>query len=188
MYRSLRNYVWTAALALVALWIAPPAICAQVRAPAPEITAKTWLNSEPRSIAGLKGKVVLVEFWTFGCYNCQNVEPYVKQWHQKYSGQGLVIVGVHAPEFGYERVLRNVKEYVRKHGIQYAVAIDNDFAIWKRYNNRYWPAIYLVDKAGIIRYVRIGEGGYRETETQIQALLAESSPPHQSLEPSGANP
>ena len=146
---------------------------AGVGAVAPEITTTTWLNSGPKSLADLKGKVVLVEFWTFGCYNCQNVEPYVKQWHQKFSGQGLVIIGVHSPEFGHERVIRNVQEYIRSHEIKYAVAIDNDFVIWNRYRNRYWPAMYLIDKQGVIRYERFGEGGYRETEQQIQALLAE---------------
>jgi thiol-disulfide isomerase/thioredoxin len=140
---------------------------------APEITTKAWLNSGPKSLADLKGKVVLVEFWTFGCYNCQNVEPYVKQWHQKFSNQGLVIIGVHSPEFGQERVLNNVKEYIRAHDIGYAVAIDNDFVIWNRYRNRYWPAMYLIDKQGVIRYERFGEGGYRQTEQQIRALLAE---------------
>ena len=142
-------------------------------ASAPDITTKTWLNTGPKSLADLRGKVVLVEFWTFGCYNCQNVEPYVKQWHQKFSNQGLVIIGVHSPEFGYERVLNNVKEYIRAHEIGYAVAIDNDFVIWNRYRNRYWPAMYLIDKQGVIRYERFGDGGYRQTEQQIQALLAE---------------
>jgi thiol-disulfide isomerase/thioredoxin len=143
--------------------------------PAPEITNQTWLNSEPKRLADLKGKVVLVEFWTFGCYNCRNVEPYVKEWHKKYADQGLVIIGVHSPEFRYERVLSNVHQYIREHDIQYAVAIDNDFTTWNRYHNRYWPAIYLIDKQGIIRYIRIGEGGYVQTEQQIQKLLAERS-------------
>jgi thiol-disulfide isomerase/thioredoxin len=162
-----------AILSLAALWLVAAAAQAGVGIPAPEIAAKTWLNSEPKTIGELKGKVVLVEFWTFGCYNCQNVEPFIKQWHQKYAGQGLVIVGVHSPEFGYERVLSNVQRYIRDHGIQYAVAIDNDFAIWKRYQNRYWPAMYLIDKRGVIRYRRFGEGGYAQTEQQIQELIAE---------------
>ena len=146
---------------------------AGVGAAAPEITTTTWLNPEPKSLADLKAKVVLVEFWTFGCYNCQNVEPYVKQWHQKFSSQGLVIIGVHSPEFGHERVLSNVQEYIRSHEIRYAVAIDNDFVIWNRYRNRYWPAMYLIDKRGVIRYQRFGEGGYAQTEQQIQTLLVE---------------
>jgi thiol-disulfide isomerase/thioredoxin len=146
---------------------------ARVGMPAREISGQSWLNSGPLRISELKGKVVLLEFWTFGCYNCRNVEPYIKQWHQKYADQGLVVIGVHAPEFGYERVIANVQRYVREHAIQYPIAIDNDFSTWKRYNNRYWPAMYLIDKRGIIRYVRVGEGGYQQTEQQIQALIKE---------------
>jgi len=146
---------------------------AGVGMPAPEITGQNWLNSAPLGLAELKGKVVLLEFWTFGCYNCRNVEPYVKAWHQKYADKGLVVIGVHAPEFSYERVLANVQRYVREHAIQYPVAIDNDFNTWNRYNNRYWPAMYLIDKQGIIRYLRIGEGSYKQTEQQIRALLEE---------------
>jgi thiol-disulfide isomerase/thioredoxin len=140
---------------------------------APEIANEVWLNSETSRLSELRGKVVLVEFWTFGCYNCRNVEPYVKAWHNKYKDQGLVVVGVHSPEFGYERVVKNVRNYIAERGIQYAVAIDNDFATWKRYQNRYWPAMYLIDKRGIIRYIRIGEGGYGQTEKQIRDLIAE---------------
>jgi thiol-disulfide isomerase/thioredoxin len=142
--------------------------------PAPEVVGQGWLNSGPLRLAELKGKVVLVEFWTFGCYNCRNVEPYVKGWHQKYAGKGLVIIGVHVPEFSYERSVANVQNYVNEHGIKYPVLIDNEFNTWKRYNNRYWPAIYLVDKRGIIRYLRVGEGGYQQTEKQILAQLEES--------------
>ena len=102
---------------------------AGVGMPAPEISAQSWLNSEPLRIAELKGKVVLVVFWTFGCYNCRNVEPYIKGWHQKYADKGLVVIGVHAPEFNYERVLANVQRYVREHAILYPIAIDNDFSL-----------------------------------------------------------
>jgi len=144
---------------------------AGVGMPAPEISGQSWLNSQPLKLAELRGKVVLVEFWTFGCFNCRNVQPYVKGWHQKYADHGLVVIGVHAPEFSYERVIANVQRYVRDHAIQYPVAIDNDFDTWKRYSNRYWPAMYLIDKRGIIRYLRVGEGGYRETELQIRALV-----------------
>jgi thiol-disulfide isomerase/thioredoxin len=148
---------------------------AEVGKPAPEIGGESWLNSKPLKLSELKGKVVLVEFWTFGCFNCRNVEPYIKTWHQKYSDKDLVVIGVHAPEFGYERVLANVQRYIRDHAISYPIAIDNDFTTWKRYNNRYWPAMYLVDKRGVIRYLRVGEGGYQQTERQIVELLAESS-------------
>src|SRR6266852_9960483 len=136
--------------------------------PAPEITGQTWINAAPTRLADLKGKVVLVEFWTFGCFNCRNVEPYVKDWHQKYADQGLVVIGVHAPEFDYERDIENVKQHIRKNDIRYAVPIDNDFTTWNRYGNRYWPAMYLIDKQGIIRYTRFGEGGYAQTEQSIR--------------------
>ena len=148
---------------------------AELGTPAPEISGQSWLNSEPLRLAELKDKVVLVEFWTFGCYNCRNVEPYLKEWHQKYADKGLVVIGVHAPEFNYERVLANLQRYVREHAISYPVAVDNDFVTWKRYGNRYWPAMYLIDKRGVIRYLRIGEGGYQQTEQQIRALLQASS-------------
>ena len=141
---------------------------------APEIHNDTWVNGPPLRLADLVGKVVMVEFWTFGCYNCRNVEPYVKSWHDKYSGKGLTIIGVHSPEFAYERDPEKVKRYVAEHDIRYAVPIDNDFATWNRYGNRYWPAMYLIDKRGVIRAVRVGEGGYAETGRLIQQLLAEA--------------
>jgi len=140
---------------------------------APDITNKTWLNSAPLHLSNLKGNVVMVEFWTFGCYNCRNVEPYVKQWHQKYAEKGLVIIGVHSPEFSHERQVENVKRYIHEHDIRFPVPIDNDFSTWNKYGNRYWPAMYLIDKQGVIRHVRVGEGGYQETERWIQSLLAE---------------
>ena len=140
---------------------------------APELLNETWLNTQPLHLTDLRGKVVMVEFWTLGCYNCRNVEPYVKQWNKKFAPQGLVIIGVHSPEFDSERDIENVKRYVREHGITYPVAIDNDFATWKNYNNRYWPALYLIDKQGVIRYMHIGEGEYALTEQKIQSLLAE---------------
>ncbi len=142
-------------------------------ATAPELLNDTWLNSKPLHLADLKGKVVMVEFWTFGCSNCRAVQPYVKAWHKKYADQGFVVIGVHSPEFSHEADINNVKNYLQTNDITYPVAIDNDFATWKRYNNRYWPARYLIDKQGIVRQVYIGEGEYRENEQQIQALLAE---------------
>lgn len=140
---------------------------------APKISSAVWINSPPLDLQALKGRVVMVEFWTFGCSNCRNVEPYVKQWHEKYVAQGLTIIGVHAPEFDYESRIDAVKDYVRTQNIRHAVALDNDFAIWKRYQNRFWPSLYLIDKKGIVRYTHIGEGQYTTTEAQIQALLAE---------------
>ncbi len=141
--------------------------------PAPEITGQTWFNAAPMRLADLKGKVVLVEFWTFGCYNCRNVEPHVKEWHRKYADQGLVVIGVHTPETDFERSGKNVEHYVHEHQISYAVVTDNDFATWTRYGNRAWPTVYLIDKQGVIRYLHLGEGAYEQTDQFIQELLAE---------------
>jgi len=162
-----------AGIALAVALLAGGGAEARVGAPAPDIASLVWLNGNSVGMADLRGKVVLVEFWTFGCYNCRNVEPYVKEWHKKYADQGLVVIGVHSPEFKYEHNVENVKRYVEEHHITYAVPIDNDFSNWNRYGNRYWPAMYLIDKQGVIRSVRIGEGGYQETERLIQTLLAE---------------
>jgi thiol-disulfide isomerase/thioredoxin len=142
--------------------------------PAPELTNDTWLNVDsPLRLADLRGKVVIVEMWTFGCINCQHVVPSLKEWHATYKDQGLVIIGNHFPEFSYEKDLANLKDAIAHDDIQYAVAQDNDGATWRAYKNHYWPALYLIDKKGHIRYVHIGEGRYKETEANIQALLAE---------------
>jgi thiol-disulfide isomerase/thioredoxin len=142
--------------------------------PAPELTNTTWLNVEaPLRLVDLRGKVVMVEMWTFGCINCRNVMPSLKEWHARYSDQGLVIIGNHFPEFDYEADLENLKEAVARNEIEYAVAQDNDGKTWRAYSNHYWPTLYLIDKQGRIRYVHIGEGRYKETEENIQALLAE---------------
>lgn len=142
--------------------------------PAPELTNEIWLNVDgPLRLADLRGKVVMVEMWTFGCINCQNVMPTLKDWHSRYKDKGLVIIGNHYPEFSYEESLDNLKDAVARNNIEYAVAQDNDGATWRAYQNRYWPALFLIDKKGHIRYVHIGEGGYNETEQNIQALLAE---------------
>ncbi len=142
---------------------------------APELRGEHWLNSPPLRLQALRGKVVLVEFWTFACWNCQNVEPYVKEWHAKYQDAGLTVIGVHCPELTRERELANLRAYVREHGIAYPVLVDNGFRTWRAYGNRYWPAIYLIDARGQIRHVAIGEGGYAATEAKIRALLAEAA-------------
>lgn len=142
---------------------------------APELTNTTWLNADaPLRLADLRGKVVIVEMWTFGCINCQNVMPSLKEWHEKYAGQGLVIIGNHYPEFDYETDLANLQDAVQRFEIEYPVAQDNDGATWRAYKNHYWPALYLIDKQGHIRYVHIGEGRYNETEENIRALLGEN--------------
>jgi len=133
-----------------------------------------WVNSEPLELAKLaaQGKVVLIDFWTFGCYNCTNTLPYLKQWWTKYKDQGLVIVGVHTPEFESEHVLENVQDAVKRQEIGWPVVQDNDYTIWKAYGNHYWPHFYLVDERGQIIYDHIGEGAYAETDAQIAAALA----------------
>ncbi len=142
---------------------------------APELGNTSWLNvAAPLRLADLRGKVVIVEMWTFGCINCQNVMPSLKDWHEKYAGLGLVIIGNHYPEFGYEADLANLQEAVARFGIEYPVAQDNDGATWRAYKNHYWPTLYLIDKQGRIRYVHIGEGQYKQTEENIQALLEET--------------
>jgi len=142
--------------------------------PAPELENDTWLNTDrPLRLADLRGKVVLLDMWTFGCINCQHVVPSLRDWHARYADQGLVVIGNHYPEFDYERNLDNLREAVQRLEISYAVAQDNDGQTWQAYNNRYWPTVYLIDKRGRIRYVHIGEGAYEETEAAIQALLAE---------------
>lgn len=133
-----------------------------------------WINSSPLKLADLtsQGKVVLVDFWTYGCYNCSNTLPYMKQWWDKYKDQGLVIVGVHTPEFESEHLLENVQDAVQRQGIGWPVVQDNDYAIWRAYRNHYWPHFYLVDERGQIIYDHIGEGAYDETDRQIAAALA----------------
>lgn len=142
---------------------------------APELTNDTWLNVDaPLTLADLRGKVVLLEMWTFGCINCQHVIPALKEWHSKYKDQGLVIIGNHFPEFSYESDLQNLRQAIAKDGIEYAVAQDNNGDTWRAYQNQYWPTLYLIDKRGHIRYIHIGEGQYQETEQNIEALLAEN--------------
>jgi thiol-disulfide isomerase/thioredoxin len=144
---------------------------------APEWENSTWLNSDsPLRLQDLHGKVVALEMWTFGCINCQHVIPSLKQWQAAYAEQGLVIIGNHYPEFGYEGDLENLKQAVARAGVQYAVSQDNDGATWRAYRNQYWPTLYLIDKRGHIRYVHVGEGAYAETERNIRVLLAESYP------------
>jgi thiol-disulfide isomerase/thioredoxin len=123
----------------------------------------------------LRGKVVLVDFWTYTCINCIHVLPYVKTWNDKYKDQGLVVVGVHTPEYSFERDTDNVQKAIKRLGITYPVAQDNHYATWSAYDNQYWPAFYLVDKKGRVVYTHFGEGDYDQTEAKIKALLAENS-------------
>lgn len=146
-----------------------------IEGPLPSLDgAVQWLNSPPLSTQALKGKVVLVDFWTYSCINCLRTLPYVKAWAEKYRDQGLVVIGVHAPEFAFERDVDNVTRAMKKLGINYPVALDNDYTIWRAFNNQYWPAHYFADAQGRIRYHHFGEGNYAESERVIQQLLREA--------------
>ena len=136
--------------------------------------AVEWLNSSPLTTEQLRGKVVLIDFWTYSCINCIRTVPYVRAWAEKYKDQGLVVIGVHAPEFAFEKKISNVKKAVNDFKISYPVAIDNDYKIWRAFENSYWPAHYLIDAKGEIRYQHFGEGNYRQTEQAIQDLLREA--------------
>jgi thiol-disulfide isomerase/thioredoxin len=141
--------------------------------PLPDFAGATgWLNTPaPLTAAALKGNVVLVHIWTFACINCQRTLPYVVEWHRRYAVRGLRVVGVHTPEFAFEREIGNVTRALGQRDITYPNAIDNDFAIWKAYSNRYWPHLFLADRQGRLRYDHIGEGAYDTTERAIRTLL-----------------
>jgi thiol-disulfide isomerase/thioredoxin len=135
--------------------------------------AVQWFNSPPLTPQALRGKVVLVNFWTYSCINCLRVLPYYSAWAKKYREQGLVVIGVHTPEFAFERSADNVQQAIGRLGIDYPVALDSNYGIWRAYHNQYWPALYLADAQGRVRYQHFGEGDYRETERAIQQLLAD---------------
>jgi cytochrome c biogenesis protein CcdA/thiol-disulfide isomerase/thioredoxin len=141
---------------------------------APEIAGiDKWINSNGETLAGLKGKVVLIDFWTYSCINCQRTLPFVTKWYDTYKDQGFVVLGIHAPEFSFEKNKENVQKFVSENKINYPVGLDNDLAIWNAYKNQYWPAHYLIDKDGNIRRTHFGEGKYDETEKAIRTLLAD---------------
>ncbi len=152
---------------------------------APEFASGIWINSEPLTLQELRGRVVLIEFWTFGCYNCRNTLPSVKSWDARYHDKGLTVVGVHSPELEDEKKLENVRREVASLGIRYPVVTDNDYATWKAYRVGAWPTIFLVDKGGRVRWSHVGEGAYDETEQLIQKLLAEDN--KQSANKAGRN-
>ena len=133
-----------------------------------------WINSEPLSIEDLRGKVVLIDFWTYTCVNCIRTMPFLRDWQEKYADLGLTIVGVHTPEFDFEKITENVQKAANDFGLEYPVAQDNDFGTWSNYDNRFWPAKYLIDANGVVRYTHFGEGGYDETELAIRELLRDA--------------
>jgi thiol-disulfide isomerase/thioredoxin len=138
--------------------------------------ATSWLNSEPATAASLCDRIVLVDFWTYTCVNWLRTLPYLTAWHERYGDRGLFVLGAHAPEFGFEHDLDNVRHAVRELGVSYPVVIDNDFTIWRSFENHYWPAVYLLDRDGQIRFEHFGEGNYAETERAIQQLLRIDEP------------
>lgn len=140
---------------------------------APDLKEGKWINSEPLTLEKLKGRVVLVDFWTFGCYNCRNTLPALKKFDEKYREQGLTIIGVHTPEFDYEKETKNVESNVNKLGIKYAVVTDNEYETWEAYNVHAWPSVFILDKKGRIRFKHVGEGRYEDQEQVIKTLLAE---------------
>jgi peptide-methionine (R)-S-oxide reductase len=157
------------------LFVADNPVSASNSEIAPEFGPGNWINSEPLTVKSLKGRVVLVEFWTFGCYNCRNTLPFVKRWHERYKDKEFTIVGVHSPEFDEERNVENVRKNVASLGIRFPVITDNDFNTWKSYKVEAWPTIFVLDKSGKIRWQHVGEGAYDETEQVIQKLIAEKS-------------
>ena len=144
----------------------------QVSTQAPDFTGiDNWLNSPPLDLKQLRGKVVLVDFWTFDCINCAHTLPHVKDWYARYRDKGLVVVGVHTPEYTFEHDTGNLKKAITRYGIEYPVAQDNEYATWNAYRNQYWPALYLIDQNGKIVYSHFGEGRYAQTEEAIRGLL-----------------
>ncbi len=143
---------------------------------APELSGGgEWINSEPLTMQALRGKVVLIDFWTYGCYNCRNTLPAMQGWWKEFSSQGLVIIGVHTPEFAAEHEIANVRNAVIQHEIAWPVVQDNDYAIWNAYRNHYWPHFFLVSRSGIIVYDHIGEGAYDLTAQKIAETLAQKA-------------
>ena len=151
--------------------------------PAPEFEGLgAWINSEPLTLAGLRGRVVLIDFWTYSCINCLRTFPYIRDWDARYRAAGLTIVGVHSPEFAFERVESNVRENVKELKLRYPIALDNDFGTWRAWSNQYWPAKYLIDREGHVRYYHFGEGEYAKTEEAIRTLLGAAAPAASGLE------
>jgi thiol-disulfide isomerase/thioredoxin len=151
---------------------------------APEFQGiSAWLNSEPLTLESLRGKVVLVQFWTYSCINCVRTLPYVTKWYDTYKDKGFVVVGVHTPEFAFERETANVETAIKRFGIKYPVAQDNQYRTWRAYGNQYWPAGYLIDKSGTIVATQFGEGNYQQTENTIARLVGEPAPAAQASDP-----
>jgi thiol-disulfide isomerase/thioredoxin len=180
-----RRTVLTTVAGLAAAALAAPVLAGDnrkllqvvdARATAPDFVGITkWFNSAPLSLGDLRGKVVLVDFWTYGCYNCVNTLPYVTKLYETYKDKGLVVVGIHTPEFPFERSAGNVQAALKRHGITYPVAQDNESATWNAWRNQYWPAQYIVDQRGTVVFSHAGEGQYDEIERTVRRLLSATS-------------
>jgi thiol-disulfide isomerase/thioredoxin len=180
-----RRTLLTTFVGFAAAAVAAPALAVDKHAPVQVAEAHTaapnfvgitkWFNSAPLSIRDLRGRVVLVDFWTYGCYNCVNTLPYVTKLYETYEDKGLVVVGVHTPEFPFERSASNVQAALKRHGISYPVAQDNDSATWNAWRNQYWPAQYIVDQRGDVVFSHAGEGQYDEIERTVRRLLNATS-------------
>ena len=144
------------------------------RYPAPELNVSAWYNSAPMTLASLHGRVVVIDFWTYSCINCLRTLPHMKQIWNRYKDQGLVLIGVHSPEFEFEKDLKNLEKAIKRHGLEYPIAVDNDFQTWKAFQNNYWPAQYFIDKEGEVRHIHEGEGGEGEIEAWIVRLLRDA--------------
>ncbi len=145
-------------------------------ATAPELSSGLWINSEPLTLKSLHGRVVLIEFWTFACYNCRNTLPAIKKWDAQYRDKGLTIIGVHTPELDLERNADELRREVTALGLKYPIVTDNDYSTWKAYGVEAWPTLFVLDKQGRVRWTHVGEGAYDETEDVIKKLLAEEKP------------
>jgi thiol-disulfide isomerase/thioredoxin len=180
--QSTRNSLWQVLIiwSLTALFLWS---CSSPQ-PAPELRdIDGWINSGPLTLEELRGKVVLIDFWTYTCVNCIRTFPYLKEWHNKYADYGLVIIGVHTPEFEFEKDRSNVEAAARSHGLTYPIAQDNNYATWNAYGNNAWPAKYLIDQRGDVRYYHLGEGAYAQTEQMIRGLLTEARVDLKQIEP-----
>ena len=172
--RSSALTIFAALIILISGVCSSASVVANDRIAAPLSGATQWLNSKPLNSEMLRGKVVLVDFWTYSCSNCLNALPHVKDWDAQYRSQGLVVIGVHTPEFDAEKNQQNVEQAIKRLDVRYPVAMDNQYAIWKAYGNQYWPAQYLIDAQGRLRYQHYGEGAYQEINSNIQILLKEA--------------
>ncbi len=178
--QEIRKAVWESFLLKPAddgraAWQIPTSSPLPVLKQAPEIAdTGQWFNAEPLTMSKLRGKVVLVHFWTLGCINCIRTLPKIEGYAQKYADKPFTVIGVHSPEYAYEKSIQNLQAAIRKHGLTYPVVTDNAFTTWNAYGNQYWPAIYLIDAQGRIRYTHFGEGAYKETDDAIASLLTET--------------